>query len=63
MVNERGIPKRFTCATKETCQFKQHYVNNRCFADYAIRQSCPSIKRADGLSQRQGSKIEEIKVS
>jgi hypothetical protein len=51
-------PKKFYCGTKEICNFKDHYINQRCFSGYAVRQSCPNILRADNKTQRQGS-IEE----
>jgi len=52
-------PKKYYCGTRDCCQFKQHYINNRCFAQYAIRQSCPSLIRADHKTILQGSKEEK----
>jgi len=49
--------KRFYCCSKDVCKFKNEWAsNNRCFANYAIRTSCPSLKRSDGRCWRDGSK-------
>lgn len=53
-------PKRFYCGTTNICPHKEHYVNNRCFASYAVRQSCPNIIRKDNKTQREGSKEETV---
>jgi hypothetical protein len=53
-------PKKFYCGTKEICAFKEAYINNRCFAVYQIRQSCPNILRVDNKTQRQGSTEEAV---
>jgi len=52
--------KRFFCGSSEVCAFKEGYINNRCFASYAVRQSCPRIIRSDGRTWIQGSKEEEV---
>lgn len=52
--------KKFFCGGNDICKFKEHYINNRCFAPYIIRQSCPNILRADHKTQRQGSKEETV---
>ena len=49
--------KRFYCCTKELCYYKNEWASNdRCFAPYAIRSSCPNIRRQNGRSWKQGSK-------
>lgn len=49
--------KRFYCCSKDLCQFRNEWATNqRCFAPYLIRSSCPSLKRIDGRSWREGSK-------
>jgi len=58
MVNNESV-KRYFCGTKDLCSHKDTFVNNRCFASYAIRQSCPNIIRKDNKTWRQGSKEEE----
>lgn len=55
-----GEAKKFFCGTAEVCPFKQHYVNNRCFAVYSVRQSCPKILRRDGKTILEGSKEEAV---
>lgn len=50
--------KKFFCGTKDVCSNKDHYVNNRCFAGYTIRQSCPNIIRKDNKTWKDGSKEE-----
>lgn len=32
--------KRFYCGNQDVCHFKEHYINNRCWAPYVIRSSC-----------------------
>lgn len=54
--------KKFYCGEKEICYYKDHYINQRCFAPYSTRQSCPSIMRADNKTQAQGSKEEAVLV-
>lgn len=54
--------KRFTCGSKDPCQYKDHNINCRCFAPYPVRQSCPSILRKDGKSWRDGSSEEEVLI-
>ena len=61
MVMENA-PKRFICGTKEICYFKEHNINQRCFATYPIRQSCPNIVRADNKTWKDGSKEEAVLV-
>lgn len=52
--------KRYYCQTKELCSFKNEFASNqRCFADYAVRISCPNLIRKDGLTWREGSKENE----
>lgn len=52
--------KHFYCNTKELCAHRNEWAtNNRCFAPYAIRSSCPNIARKDGLSWKQGSEENE----
>jgi len=53
-------PKRFFCGSKDQCNFKDHYINSRCFAPYTVRQSCPNILRADNKTWREGSKEEMV---
>ena len=46
--------KRFYCDTKDVCYFKQHYINQRCFAPYVVRASCrylASKERAEILAR------------
>lgn len=57
---EREEPKRFFCGNKDLCIYKNVYVNNRCFAPYVTRQSCPNIIRVDKRTWRDGSKEEVI---
>lgn len=52
--------KKFFCSHEEPCQYKDHFINSRCFAPYAIRQSCPNIIRRDNKSWNQGSKEESV---
>lgn len=54
--------KKFVCGTRDICAFKNHYVNNRCFASYPARQCCPHIVRADGKTMLEGSKQERLKT-
>lgn len=60
-VNKNDI-KRFICGTKDICAHKEHFVNSRCFAPYAVRQSCRFVLRKDGKSWDQGSKFEEVLI-
>ena len=53
-------PKKFYCGTKEVCGFKDAYINQRCFAAYSVRQSCPNILRTDNKTQRNGSREEAV---
>ena len=49
--------KRFYCCTKDLCSYRNEWAtNNRCFATYAVRSSCPNLMRQDGKSWKQGSK-------
>jgi len=60
LIKETDKIKRFYCCTKELCNFKNEWASNdRCFAPYAIRSSCPNIKRQNGRSWKQGSKEKE----
>jgi len=52
--------KRFQCGSKEICTFKEHFVNQRCFAPYPVRQSCPHIRRKDGKTWKDGSVEEAV---
>jgi hypothetical protein len=61
-MENKDILKRFYCGTKDICFYKEHYVNNRCFADYIIRQCCPNIIRADGKTWKDGSKEEAVLI-
>lgn len=63
MAEEQKELKRFSCCNKDACNWKQHYVNQRCFAPYAIRQTCPSVMRKDGKAWFEGSREDEVKVS
>lgn len=48
--------KRFYCCSKDLCTFKNEFAsNNRCFAHYAVRTSCPSLMRKDGKCWKEGS--------
>lgn len=51
--------KKFMCGTKDNCAHKNNYINNRCFAPYVVRQSCPYLIRNDKKTWRAGSKEEE----
>jgi hypothetical protein len=61
-MSEAKEVKRFFCGSNEVCVFKESFINNRCFAIYSVRQSCPRIIRKDGLNWLQGSKEEEVLV-
>lgn len=52
--------KKFYCGTSNICKFKEHYINNRCFAPYVIRQSCLYIVRTNGKTKQQGSNIRGV---
>lgn len=52
--------KKFYCGEKCICSFKDQYINQRCFANYTIRQTCPNILRTDNRTQRNGSKQEAV---
>ena len=52
--------KHFYCCSKELCTFRNEWASNqRCFANYPVRTSCPNIMRKDGRSWRSGSKETE----
>ncbi len=36
----KGEIKKFYCNTKDICYFKEHYINQRCWAGYPVRASC-----------------------
>lgn len=57
---DKEQPKRFYCGMNEVCFFKEHYINQRCFAPYQIRQSCPNVLRVDNRTQREGSREEAV---
>ena len=58
----RKVPQKIRmCGMGDVCAFKHHYINQRCFAQFAVRQSCPHIVRHDGSSWAEGSKCERIR--
>lgn len=52
--------KKFFCGTGDICPHKEHFVNNRCFASYAVRQTCLYIIRVDNKTRIKGSKEEDV---
>jgi len=60
-----GQIKHFYCCTNDLCAFRNEWAsNNRCFATYPVRSSCPNVMRKDGKSWKQGSeeKDEHYKI-
>lgn len=57
-----NLVKKCYCGDKAitNCQYKQHYVNNRCFAPYAVRQTCRYIIREDRRTLAEGSQAEGV---
>ena len=52
--------KKCYCGTKDVCSFKQNFVNMRCFAPYAVRQTCRYVVRDDKKTWAEGSTVEGV---
>lgn len=59
---QKGKVRKFYCGVPDICMFKEHFVNNRCFAPYCVRQTCRYIVRKDQKTWAGGSKETEVHV-